>query len=45
MKEYYVTVTYLATVEAKNEDDAERIAKNWIYDGLLEPNDIEVEEV
>lgn len=44
MKEYYVTITFLETVEAADENDAERIVKNWIYDGLLIPNDIEIEE-
>ena len=44
MKEYYVTVTYLATVTADNEDDAAAIAQKWIAEGDLYPADIEVEE-
>lgn len=44
MKEYCVTVTYLATVEAENDSDAAIIAQKWIAEGDLFPNDIEVEE-
>ena len=44
MKEYYVTVTYLATVVADDEDDAAAMALQDIASGFLEPNDVEVEE-
>ena len=44
MKNYYVTITYLATVEAENENDAAVIAQQWIAQGDLFPSDIEVEE-
>lgn len=44
MKEYYVTVTYLATVVAEDEDKAAAAALQDIASGVLEPNDIEVEE-
>ena len=44
MKEYYVTVTYLATVAANDEDEAAAVALQDIASGVLEPNDIEVEE-
>lgn len=44
MKEYYVTVTYLATVTAENDSDAATIAQKWIAEGDLYPADIEVEE-
>lgn len=44
MKDYYVTITYLASVEAESEDDAAVIAQQWIAQGDLFPNDIEVEE-
>lgn len=44
MKEYYVTVTYLATVVAENEDEAAAMALQDIASGVLEPNDVEIEE-
>ena len=44
MKEYYVTVTYLATVIAEDEDEAAVVALQDIASGVLEPNDIEIEE-
>ena len=44
MKEYYVTVTYLATVVAEDEGDAAAVALQDIATGFLEPNDIEIEE-
>jgi hypothetical protein len=44
MKEYYITVTYLATIIAENEDEAAAIALADIASGVLEPNDIEIEE-
>lgn len=44
MKEYYVTVTYLATVNAENDSDAAAITQKWIAEGDLFPADIEVEE-
>ena len=44
MKEYYVTVTYLATVSAEDEQEAQDIVQAWIDNGDLLPADIEVEE-
>ena len=44
MREYYVTITYLATVTAENESDATAITQKWIAEGDLYPADIEVEE-
>ena len=44
MKEYYVTVTYLATVNAESEQEAQDIVQAWIDNGDLLPNDIEIEE-
>ena len=44
MKEYYVTVTYLATVNAEDEQEAQDIVQAWIDNGDLLPNDIEIEE-
>lgn len=41
---YYVSVTYLATVYAENEDDAMDVTVKLIEDGLIVPNDIEVDE-
>lgn len=44
-KTYYVTVTYLHTVEAESYEEAEAITEEAIRDGDLVPNDIETEEV
>lgn len=44
MKEYYVTVTYLATVNAENEQEAQDIVQAWIDNGDLLPSDTEIEE-
>ena len=44
MKEYYVTVTYLATAAAEDENEAQNIVQAWIDNGDLLPADVEIEE-
>lgn len=40
---YYVTVTYLNTIEAESYEEAENRTEEMIRDGALVPNDIETE--
>ena len=40
---YYVTMTYLNTIEAESFEDAENRTEEMIRDGDLVPNDIETE--
>ena len=42
-KTYYVTFTYLNTVEAESCEEAENLTEEMIRDGDLVPNDIETE--
>ena len=44
MKEvYYVTMTYLNTIEAESYEEAEQITEEMIREGKIIPNDIETE--
>ena len=45
MKKYYVTFTYIDTVEANNADEAMNIVEADIVNGDLSPNDVEYDEV
>lgn len=42
-KTYYVTVTYLNTIEAESYEDAENLTVEMILNGEIAPNDIETE--
>lgn len=42
-KTYYVTLTYLNTIEAESFEEAENLTIEMIGDGDLVPNDIEIE--
>lgn len=42
-KTYYVTFTYLNTIEAESYEEAENLTEEMIRDGDLAPNDIETE--
>ena len=44
MNKYYVTFTYIATVEADNADEAMNMVEADIVNGDLYPNDVEYEE-
>lgn len=40
---YYVTMTYLNTIEAESYEEAEQITEEMIREGKIVPNDIETE--
>lgn len=42
---YYVTMTYLNTIEAESYEEAEQITEEMIREGKIVPNDIETEPV
>ena len=45
MNKYYITFTYITTVEANSADEAMNMVEADIVNGALSPNDVEYDEV